>query len=150
MSSLWIKIFLLASFVSLFTIGLMGQSGKSEIGTLIVRFNNVSSDEGVVKVALCNSEENYDDHYSPFFGKDIEIINGKSEIKIEDIPFGEYAVKAFHDEDKDGDLNTNFIGIPTEDYGFSNNASDMFGPPDWDEAKFQFNSDNQVIEITLD
>jgi uncharacterized protein (DUF2141 family) len=56
----------------------------------------------------------------------------------------------YHDENKNGKLDTNFLGIPTEDYGYSNNVSAWFGPPSWERAKFLFNSKEMLIEIDID
>ena len=47
-----------------------------------------------------------------------------------------YAVAAFQDENGDGILNSNVVGMPTENYGFSNDARGLFGPPDFDDAAF--------------
>lgn len=59
-----------------------------------------------------------------------------------------YAVALFHDENGDGKLNTNFVGIPREGVGVSNNKFRSFGPPTWDDAKFTLASD-LVIDISL-
>ena len=69
--------------------------------------------------------------------------------EINKIPFGEYAIKAFHDEDRDDEIDMNFLGIPVESYGFSNNVRGIFGPPSFDKAKFLFNVDSLAIEIKL-
>ena len=124
-------------------------AGDKTKGKLIVKFIGLKSNIGEVKVALCNSSKNYEDHKSPFIGKDILIENKKAVIEFDELPFGEYAVKAFHDEDNNDDLNTNLLGIPIEDYGFSNDARGMFGPPDWADAKFRFGVDKQTIEIVI-
>lgn len=116
---------------------------------LVIKFSGMTSSNGNIKVAICNSEQNYKDHRSPFIGKDVPIKNNTAVFEIEDIPSGEYAVKAFHDEDANDDLNTNFLGIPIEDYGFSNNARGIFGPPSWNEAKFNLSSETSVIEIII-
>jgi uncharacterized protein (DUF2141 family) len=50
----------------------------------------------------------------------------------------------------DGELDSNFLGIPTEDYGFSNNARGTFGPADYDDAKFLFEQTEMTIEISVD
>ena len=42
------------------------------------------------------------------------------------------------------------LGIPVEDYGFSNNASGLFGPPSWEDAKFRFSDNNKIVEIVID
>lgn len=124
-------------------------AGKDQKGKLIIKFSGLSSSSGVVKVAICNSETNYKDHRAPFIGKSLPIINNKAVIELDELQFGEYAVKAFHDEDSNDDLNTNFLGIPVEDYGFSNNARGMFGPPAWQEAKLMLNETSKIIEIVI-
>ena len=53
-----------------------------------------------------------------------------------DLPAGDYAAKAFHDVDGDGEMNTNPFGIPIEPYAFSNNAVGNMGPASWDRARF--------------
>ena len=55
-------------------------------------------------------------------------------IVFPDLPAGDYAVAAFHDADGDGTLNANFVGMPTEGYGFSNDARGFMGPPTFDAA----------------
>ncbi|HMN47890.1 MAG TPA: DUF2141 domain-containing protein [Ignavibacteriaceae bacterium] len=118
-------------------------------GKLIVKFDGVKNNDGFVKIALCNSADNYKIDDKPFIGKNIKVEDKSVVIEFSDLPFGEYAVKAFHDENGNDDLDTNFLGIPKEEYGFSNNARAMFGPPSWDSAKFKFTNENQIIEITL-
>ncbi len=66
-----------------------------------------------------------------------EISNNKCIIVIQDINPGKYAFKYFHDENNDAKLNTNFMGIPREGYGFSNNASGKFGPPPFNKMIFE-------------
>ncbi len=127
----------------------INQSTESSKGKLTINFDGLRSDNGSVKVALTNSKENYKDHKNPFIGLTIPISDKKAVAVIDDLPFGEYAVKAFHDEDGNDMLNTNFLGIPTEDYGFSNNARAMFGPPSWYAAKFRLNKVELAIKITI-
>lgn len=109
----------------------------------------MSSNNGNVVVALCNSDANYKNHRSPFIGKSVTIDNNTAIIEFEDLPFGEYAIKAFHDEDANNDLNTNILGIPIEDYGFSNNARGVFGPPSWENAKFELTANSKMVEIVI-
>jgi uncharacterized protein (DUF2141 family) len=61
---------------------------------------------------------------------------------------GTYAVALFHDENGDGKLDTNFVGIPREGVGVSNNKLRSFGPPSWDDAKFTLHGD-VVLDVTL-
>jgi len=143
------NIFFLLILVFSFLIISFASDKPKKQGKLVVQFTGMSSSNGNVKIALCNSDTNYENHKSPFIGKTIPISNNNAVIEFEDLPEGEYAIKAFHDEDANDDLNTNFLGIPVENYGFSNNARGMFGPPSWEDAKFRFNDDNKVIEIVI-
>jgi uncharacterized protein (DUF2141 family) len=61
---------------------------------------------------------------------------------------GTYAVALFHDENDNGKLDTNFVGIPREGVGVSNNKLRSFGPPTWDDAKFALNGD-VVLDVSL-
>ena len=53
---------------------------------------------------------------------------------------GTYALAAFHDANGDGELNANFVGMPTEGYGFSNDARGFMGPPPFDDAAFSLDA----------
>lgn len=118
-------------------------------GSLIVRLIDFSSEEGKAMTALYDSEENYNKSI-PFRAFASKITNGKVEYTFEEVPFGIYAIKCYHDENENGELDSNMLGVPTEDYGFSNNARGSFGPAKYKDAKFVFNADKQVIEINLD
>jgi uncharacterized protein (DUF2141 family) len=70
-------------------------------------------------------------------------------VKFENVPYGDYAIAAIHDVDKDGELDKNFLGIPTEGYGFTNHATGKHGPPEWNQASFTMDERNQARIIQL-
>lgn len=123
-----------------------GENPKTKI---TIKIKGLKSNNGTVKVALCNSLENYKNHKAPFMGLNLPINNNQAEITLSDFTAGYYAVKAFHDENNNNDLDTNLFGIPIEDYGFSNNASGIFGPPSWNKAKMMISDDSSVIIINF-
>jgi uncharacterized protein (DUF2141 family) len=47
-------------------------------------------------------------------------------------------VSAFHDRNNNGELDKDWLGVPVEDYGASNDARGTFGPPSFEDAKFRF------------
>jgi uncharacterized protein (DUF2141 family) len=121
-----------------------------QTGDLTLNIMGFENDEGSVKIALSNSKEDYTTKGQAFQGA-IEVISNKTAHHIfEEIPFGIYAIKIFHDENNDGELDTNFLGIPSEDYGFSNNAKGNFGPASWEDAQFTFGKDSMIVEINID
>ena len=66
-----------------------------------------------------------------------------------DLPPGRYAVNAFHDENDNGELDTNLVGIPAEGYGFANDPVVRFGPPDFEAAAVTVGENSEVAVLTL-
>jgi len=89
---------------------------------------------GAVMVVLYDSEAAYDG------GQPVRALSLPAHVPVvavfEDLPAGDYAVKAFHDVDGDGRMNVSPFGMPTEPYAFSNNAVGNMGPAKWDRAHF--------------
>ena len=71
-------------------------------------------------------------------------------ISLGELPPGTYALVVIHDANRNGDIDRNFLGIPTEAWGFSNDAKGTLGPPSFDAAAVSGGSDQPTrIEITL-
>ena len=70
-------------------------------------------------------------------------------VVLRELPAGEHAVAAFHDANGDGELNANFVGMPTECYGFSNDARGFMGPPSFDDAAFFLDADAGTRRLVL-
>lgn len=64
-----------------------------------------------------------------------------------DIPPGKYALAVIHDENMDGKLGANWLGVPMEGYGFSNDAKAQMGAPSFDAASFLY--DGRDLELTI-
>ena len=119
-------------------------------GKLIVKVVGFNNNEGDCWFAVDNAKEVYEREDTVWIGKILPIENNEVVVVIDSLKYGEYAVRVFHDENRDGKLDTNFLGIPSEDYGYSNNASGLFGPPSWEKAKFIFNQPEMIININVD
>ena len=122
---------------------------NSESGKLTVIITSFSNEEGNCRFALDNSKFVYEKDDTVWIGKVLPIVNKQVVVVIDSLKYGEYAVRVFHDENKNEIIDTNLLGIPTEDYGYSNNASSWFGPPSWEKAKFIFNKPEMTIEIEV-
>jgi|SRR5580700_10678754 uncharacterized protein (DUF2141 family) len=77
------------------------------------------------------------------------ISNGHAVCDFPDVKTGTYAVSVFHDENSNGKLDTNLMGIPREGVGASNNAKGHFGPPKFDAAAFCFSAGRLELKITV-
>ncbi len=91
---------------------------------------------GSVMVALYDSAAAYDGNSGRPVAATAVPASGPVVATFENLPAGDYAVKAFHDVNGDGEMNTNPFGIPTEPYAFSNNAVGNMGPARWAAAHF--------------
>jgi uncharacterized protein (DUF2141 family) len=122
----------------------------SNTGKLKVIVTGFENDIGSCRFAIDNSKFVYEREDTVWIGKVLPVINKQVVVVIDSLQYGEYAVRVFHDENKNEIVDTNILGIPTEDYGYSNDASGWFGPPSWEKAKFIFNKPEMTIEIEVD
>ena len=122
-------------------------SNTGKLKVIVTRFEN---DIGSCRFAIDNSKFVYEREDTVWIGKVLPVINKQVVVVIDSLQYGEYAVRVFHDENKNEIVDTNIFGIPTEDYGYSNNASGWFGPPSWENAKFILNQTKMKLEIQVD
>ena len=124
---------ILSSVGVIFTEPAVAQSvGKA---TVILKVTGLRSEKGQVRIAVFNSSEKWLGE-EPVYSSTINVDGQSVTWKLNDVPHGDYGIAVFHDENKNGKMDKNFLGIPLEPYGFSNNVRVTFGPPNWDRSKF--------------
>jgi uncharacterized protein (DUF2141 family) len=79
----------------------------------------------------------------------IKIKRTQARCDFEDIPPGRYALAVIHDENMNGRLDTNRLGVPTEGYGFSNDAKAFLSAPSFRAASFAYDGRNVELTISL-
>lgn len=123
---------------------------ENKTGTLIINVKGIKNQKGKIRVSLYNKADGFPSSpdKAKFFAEG-NILNNSSKIEVKNLPFGEYAVSLIHDENNNLKVETNFLGIPKEGIGTSNDARNTFGPPNFDQAKFKFTEDNQTIIINM-
>ncbi len=93
------------------------------------------SEQGVVRCGLFTEKSWLK---APLRAAVANIRAGSAVCVFKSVPKGVYAISAFHDQNNNGKLDTNFIGLPTEDYCASRDARNSFGPPSFGDAKFNY------------
>lgn len=121
----------------------------SDVHTLNVKITELNSRNGHILYLLFKSEKGFPDDESKSVRQGkipaSEIENG---INFEDLSAGEYALSVIHDENDNDKLDTNFMGIPKEGFGFSKNPRIMFGPPSFEKCSFKVpESSTLTIEL---
>ena len=112
--------------------------------TLRIKINGFSNDSGNCYVALFRPNDSFPKMNKQFKGKVIPITNKTATMLFENLPQGKYAVAVFHDANKNGVLDKNLFGAPSEKYGFSNNARETFSAPSFEKAAVNATSDKSI------
>ncbi len=125
---------------------------QNTTGTIRVEVSGFENDKGKARLLLFNTRQK---KYFPSGHKyaQIRLIqdirNGKATFFLNGINYGDYAISVHHDENNDGEVNTNWIGLPKEGLGASNDAKGSFGPPDFEDAVFTLKSPQIVVKINM-
>ena len=124
------------------TVLLIGLPLSASADTLTVTVNNIKK-AGEIHVAVYDNAKAFEADRGEKGGAAPGITEGTiqkvepgSVTYIYELPPGTYAIGIFHDVNLNNKMDNNFLGIPVEQFGFSNNARALFGPPDFDDAAF--------------
>ena len=113
---------------------------------VIAFVTQADNSKGVVRCGLFTERGWLKDPVAPA----ISPVEGKKAVCLfRDIAPGTYGLSAFHDENNNGKLDTNFIGLPTEDYCASRDARGTFGPPKFADAKFKYSGGAMRLSARL-
>ena len=114
---------------------------------LHVEVTNIKNANGTVRVGLFDTDDNF--LKNAVAGQTVKVKGEKVEVTFKNIPPGEYAISVIHDENENGELDSNMFGMPKEGFGFGNDAMGTFGPPSFDKAKVKVDgqSQKQVIKM---
>lgn len=107
---------------------------------LKIEINDLKNNKGTVRLELVDTEKNV---VADAIG---EIHDKQSVIVLKNLPAGTYAIRYFHDENGNEEMDKGAFGIPKEGYGFSNNARGFMGPPDLEDQLFQLTG-NMVMQL---
>lgn len=137
------KRFLITFCIVFSTLSFFGQTASITIKVL-----GIEDAKGNMSLALYDKAEDFPGKEN-YVANDVVPVNTTSfEYVFYSIANGVYAVAIIHDLDKNGELNKNWIGMPKEPFGFSNDAKGRMGPPDFEDASFEVKQD-MTIEINL-
>jgi uncharacterized protein (DUF2141 family) len=104
--------------------------------TISVNVGTFRNQKGVLGCRLFRTAAGFPETSAGTVERRAEITGGTARCEFTNVPPGTYAVSAMHDENDNRNLDKNFLGIPTEGYGVSNNHTHAMSAPTWDESKF--------------
>jgi uncharacterized protein (DUF2141 family) len=123
-------------------------------GSVEVKIEGIGSTDGLIYASLFSSANGFPGEREQAVANQSvpasDSNNGSLVLKFLNIPAGAFAISIMHDANANGKLDTNFMGIPSEDYGFSQNPNSLFGPPPFDKAAVSLAAgETQQLTITL-
>lgn len=140
------KTTIINTIISLIVLGqsalVFGQSTKLE-----VTITNIREIRGSIRASVFTEKSTF--LKKEFQGKVAKVNDKTMIILFDNLPAGDYALSVIHDENENGELDTNFMGIPKEGFGFGNNALGRFGPPDFEDTIVKVTNKIQQQSIAL-
>ena len=112
-----------------------------------ITIDNITNEKGTLLVGLYKDPANF--LKIPFRYEKVQPTKGSVKVVFTNVAKGEYAISLIHDENDNGKMDTNLLGIPKENYGVSNNAKNTFSAPKWEDAKFTVTTKDVIQRITL-
>ena len=139
---------LLLVLVALSSTPLLFTQGLS--GDIIIDVSGLRSDDGLVRATLYDSPSGFPNDLSKALDVTaVEIRGGEARLVFARYPHGTYAIGLFHDENRNGVMDANVLGIPQEGSGASNDARGRLGPPRFQDAAFQHEGPVTTLAVTV-
>jgi uncharacterized protein (DUF2141 family) len=117
----------------------------AEAADLTVTIRDVRGLGGIITVSVFDSEQSFLGDDTELASIDVPASPGEIPVVFTGLKPGTYAVAAFHDANVSGEVDTNFLGIPIEGYGFSNGAKVFLGPPSFKDAAVELETEAKTV-----
>lgn len=140
---------MLVGVLTLFGLTAFTTLDRVETGNLIITVDNINKTKGTIWIGLYDSADNYLIKEKSILKKIDVKQKGASQLVVDNLPFGTYAVALFHDINANGEMDKNLLGIPSEPYAFSKKPKSKWRIPKFDEVKFNFSKDRQQLKTKL-
>ncbi len=141
-----------AVVISILLFAVMARTASPQESENAIRahIQGLHSDRGQVICALFTAANDFPKRIGRAFARTAaRIVSGRATCEFPRVPAGIYAVSVFHDENLNGRLDTNWLGIPREGVGASNNPKTGMGPPKFRAAEFEHSGASMDVEIIM-
>jgi uncharacterized protein (DUF2141 family) len=116
---------------------------------LTVHVGNVLPGGGVLRLGLYNEALYPDDDSKPIASADVAAVAPETVVTLHNIPPGVYGILTFQDVNSNNKMDTNWVGLPLEPFGFSRDAKPFLSKPSFDEVKFTVAAGENVQTLHL-
>ncbi|MEP5614336.1 MAG: DUF2141 domain-containing protein [Cyclobacteriaceae bacterium] len=131
--------------IILFVLALWLSQNVIAQGKLTVKVTEIEKVHGRVGLCIYNSKDTYMYSDKAIVCQWADVMDSTVPFTLDSLAHGAYAIVIFQDLNGNKELDTNFMGIPKEPYGFSNNPSTRFGPPSFEGASFKVEGNTEIV-----
>lgn len=124
-------------------------AGPALAGDLAVTVGNTYEVLGDIRIAIYDSPDAFEADGPPVAAMVMRLSQPQARMTVGPLPQGRYAVRVFQDINRNGKIDRNMLGIPSEPFGFSNDAMGSMGPPSFDQAAVTVGEGTTGIAIRL-
>jgi uncharacterized protein (DUF2141 family) len=120
-------------------------------GTLVIEIEGLRTAAGQVNVSLFGGPDGFPQDTSAVVESETVQLTGTRAlvVRFENLRYGDYAIAILHDENGNGVMDTGFLGIPSEGFGFSNNPRTGFGAPSFETCKFRLDRPEVALQLQI-
>jgi uncharacterized protein (DUF2141 family) len=116
---------------------------------LTIRVENVLPSGGILRLGVYDEKLYPDDNSTPVASANVTAVAGETVINLRGLAPGIYAIETFQDVNANGKMDTSWIGLPLEPFGFSLDATPFLSKPSFAEVKFTLTAGENVQIIHL-
>lgn len=117
--------------------------------TLTIALSEARNDKGQLVVGLFASKADFPQQGRAVRASKVTLARGNAIVTFQGLEPGVYAIAVLHDENSNSKMDFNFLGMPLEGYGFSNDAPVSFGPPSFEDAAFKLVARRSRVPIRV-
>jgi uncharacterized protein (DUF2141 family) len=142
----WSRVWALLSLAGILA---AGPAVSAAAADLTIRVENVLPAGGMLRLGLYDAARYPDDNSKPIASADVPALPGETVVTLRAVPPGTYAIQAFQDVNANDKMDTSWVGLPLEPFGFSQDAKPFLSKPAFDDVKFILvaGENSQVIHL---
>ena len=127
---------------------ILAATASAAAADLTITVTGVRASAGQLRLAVFNNPVDFPNGKS-VVTRNLPAREGEMTAIFEGLPPGPYALALHHDENGNGKMDTSFLGLPQEGYGFSNDAPVFLGAPPFDAAAVTLPEEGRTIAARM-
>ena len=125
------------------------RAAEADIATVVIHVQQVSPKGGTLRLGLYDAAHYAADDAPAIAAADVPATMGETTVTLTNVAPGTYAIETFQDINSNGKMDTSWLGLPLEPYGFSRDAKPRLAKPGFDRVKFEVAAGVNTVTLHL-